>query len=640
MSNDNTHNGFVDRGKISRRRLLLAAGTTGVMGLAGCAGDSGNGDGRNDSVKQGVVDPILDEAQDVSLPPKEYVWNPFAAEGFNGNLASYLFELGAILFIGDGKLRPVGYSSWSYDKKRNIFTTKLRDDLKQWNGDPYTAEDVYVYDEMERLQAPDSSSYEKIELAGDNAIDYHLKKPTNPTIHANIELFRTFSHGKKIWQPWLEKYQDATTQAERDKIYDELTAFEISHEELRQKGLGTGAYKLTEVSDQRAILKRWDGHRNADDITVETLRINFAASQSRYGQLLTKDKTDFGRAPFPAQYKGAAPDYLKNLATWPTKNNIKMLINWRNRKELQDLNVRRAMAAVINTKPIATSAGNGKPIPVHSGMDAAFNKQYVGNPIESFINYSPSSSNYELADTFLERSGYSRQNGTVVGPNGAELDPLRFTIGTDGQWNIGGKWASEQLMKYGFPIESKTISRSAKLDLITEPEEMDNWDLSTESHYAGTTLHPLSYFDYGTFWGWRLGPGDFSAEPTTNAKIEQWLEQGKEFSPYNGKPLTPEIPTQIGQQDLSGKTKTLNLYELIREMKGPVSEERTKEIIRDLSWAWNFHLPDIDLYVLIGGMWADTKNFKWPKKRWPITGANNAGLYYIVGNGLVDYVKK
>lgn len=635
MVHDNTSPGTPDRPNISRRKLLLAAGAAGIGGLAGCMGGN-EGNGGSDGQGNGPVDPVLDEAQDTSLPPKDFNWNPLALEGFNGNVAGWTFEWGAVLFHENGKLRPWGYESWSYDEKKNVFTTKLRDDLKKWNGNAFTAEDVYTYDEMIRLQSPESSKYKRVELAGDNSIDYHLKKPINPDIYENYELVRTFFQGKERWQPWLERYQDATTQAARDKINKDIEKLTISNEEFMEEGLGTGVYQLKEVSDVDATLKRWDGHRNADKVSLDTLRIRFAASQARYGQLLTQDKADIGRAMFPEQYKGAAPDYLQNLSEYPTLNNIKVLINWRNRKYLQDVNFRRAMAAVINTKPIAQAAGNGRPIPVHSGMDPSFNEQFVGSDIEQYIDYSPTKSDYELADKFLERSGYSRQNGTVVGPDGSQLEKMRFTVGTDGQWFIAGKYVSQQLMEYGFPIDFKTVGRSTKLDIITEEQNMDEWDLSTESHYAGGTLHPYSYFDYRTFWGWRLGPAGFSPEPNLNAKLKQWLSQGKQYSPYNGKPLTPEIPTKIGQQDLSGKTKKLNIYELINEIQTPISEQRGKEIVQDLSWAWNFHLPDIDTYILLGGMWGDTKHFKWTDEEWPYTGVNNAGVYYTAKHGLVE----
>lgn len=624
---------------ISRRKLLIAAGAAGIAGVAGClqGGNGGNStQGGNDP-----GDTILDEAQDTSIPPKDFNWNYFATEGFNGNVAGWVFEWGAVLFHEDGKLRPWGYSSWDYDEKKNIFTTKLKDDLKKWNGDAYTAEDVWAFDELERLQSPESSSYKRIELAGDHTIKYHLKEKINPDIFSNYELVRTFYQGKERWQPWIEKYKDATTQQARDEITTNLTKLKISNEEFMKKGRGTGAYRLKKVSDVDATLKRWDDHRNAEKISIDTLRIHFAASQARYGQLLTKDKADIGRAMFPEQYKGSAPDYLQNLTKYPTLNNIKVMINWKNRKYLQDVNVRRAMAAVINTKPIAQAAGNGKPIPVHSGMDPSFNEKFIGEKIDQYIDYSPTKKDHALADKYLKGSGYSRQNGTVVGPNGSKLKKMRFVYGTDGQWSIAGRYASQQLKEYGFPIKARTVDRSTKLSIIYEKEEkMDEWDLTTESHYAATTLHPFSYFDYRTFWGWRLARAGYSAGPNLNATVKQWLKEGKKYSPYNGKPLKPEIPTKIGQKDLSGKTKEINIYELINEIQMPISEKREKQIIQDLSWAWNFHLPDIDTYILLGGMWGDTKHFTWSDKKWPYTGVNNAGVYYTAKHGMVESKNK
>lgn len=310
-----------------------------------------------------------------------------------------------------------------------------------------------------------------------------------------------------------------------------------------------------------------------------------------------------------------------------------------NKEYLQDVNVRRAMAAVINSENIVTNVGDGYPITVHSGMDLDFSKRYVGeDTLKKYIDYG-TTAKYDLADTFLQRSGYTRENGTVVDENGKSLQKLRFLVGNGSQWSVPAQTAARQLEEYGFPVRIATIERATKLDRISEEEKMDSWDLTTESHYAANTYHPLSYFDYGTFWGWRLGPAGFGAKPGLNAQIKQWLSQGKEFSPYNGKPLTPEIPIQIGQKNLDGKTKELNNFNLINEMFTPVSQKRTDEIISDLSWAWNFHLPDIDLLTTRQGIWGDTKHFDWPDKKAPLTAVNSSGVYYATKRGLVGYSK-
>lgn len=621
---------------LSRRKMLTAVGAVGAAGVAGCL--SGDTDG-DDS---GGSDKILDEVQDTSIAPQDMNWNYFAENNFPTNTMEYMSEWGAMLFHEDGKLRPWGYKDWSYDKKNNVFTTTLRDDLKKHNGNKYTAEDLWVFDELRRLQSPESSPWKKVELKkNENAIGYHLKKETNPDIYENYRLVRAFWQGKELWQSWLEKYQDAADQKARDQITKKLKKMSISSEDFKKNGYANGVFKLDEVTDKTVTLKPWKEHRLADKINVDAHRIHIATSESRYNQLITNDKADIGRSQFPQKLRSTSEEYLKNLSEYPTLNNIKVLINWRNREYLKDRNFRRAMAAVINTKDVADAAGNGKPVPIHSGIDPSFHDRFLGSSVENYIDYKPGKTDAKLAKQFLKKSGYSVKNGTVVGPDGSKLKPMRFYIGNNKTWQVAGTYAFNQLKKFGFPVEKNKVGRSDKIDTVTNRENMDKWDLSTESHYAGSTIHPYSYFDYRTFWGWRLTEGNFGPSEGAVADLKKWVNNGNKFSPYNGKPIKAEVPVKIGQQELSGKTKTVNIYELFNEIQRPSADKkRQKEIISDLSWAWNFHMPDIDTYLVYGGMWGDTKHWEWTDKKWPYTGTNSAGMYYVTKHGLVKPKKK
>lgn len=619
---------------ISRRTWLCAIGAVGAGTLAGCLGGSDNGG----TTKQGR-ETTLDETIGTSTIPTDIDWNPYAGAVHSSNLAGYAFEYSGLLVSKTGKVDLLGYKSWDYDEKNNALSITLQDGLKYWNGDAYTAADRFARDQVRHYLSPEL--WTKIEKVDDRTIRYYYEEPQNPDLLAVYEVHGSYiGLGKDVWGEWVERLEKASSKAERDGIQKDLTDnFSITQQEFMDRGLGTGPYEMTEVTEKGIKFEKWDDHRLADQIEVETLNLPYAASQARQDELVTNDEVDLGRYPLSGRYKGEIPEYIQNLATWRAKWLIKMMINWKNREYLQDVNVRRAMAAVINSENIVTNVGDGYPITVHSGMDLDFSKRYVGeDTLKKYIDYG-TTAKHDLADTFLQKSGYARENGTVVDENGDSLQKLRFLVGNGSQWSVPAQTAARQLEEYGFPIELMSVERATKLDRISEKGKMDSWDLTTESHYAASTYHPLSYFDYATFWGWRLGPAGFGADPGLDAQIKQWLSQGKEYSPYNGKPLTPEIPTRIGQQNLSGKTKELNNFDLTNEMFTPVSQKRTKEIIQDLSWAWNFHLPDIDLLTTRQGIWGDTKHFDWPDNKAPLTAVNSSGVYYSTKRGLVGYTK-
>jgi peptide/nickel transport system substrate-binding protein len=633
MTTTNRYNGAGSRTGVSRRTWLHAIGAVGASALAGCSSNS-TGNGSDSTPKKEMA---LNETMGTDTIPTDIDWNPYAGTVYSPNTAGYTFEYSGLLVSKTGEVDLLGYDSWNYDTKDNSLSITLADGLKYWNGDPYTADDRLARDLVRHYLSPEL--WKDIEKVDKRTVKYYYEKPQNPDLLAVEEIHGTLlGLGADVWNPWIDRLENASSQAERDQIQKDLVEnFSISNTEFMERGLGTSPYKMTNVSTQGITFKKWDDHRLADQIEVETFRRPYAANQAREDELITNNKVDLGRFPLSGRYKGVIPEYLQNLVTWRAKWLIKMLINWRNRKYLQDANVRRAMAAVISTKDIVTNVGDGYPIKVHSGMDLDYSRRYIGeDTLSNYIDYG-TKSKPDLADSFLQKSGYSRQNGSVVDKNGKPLSTLRFLVGSGSQWKVPAETAARQLEEYGFPIKIVSIGREIKLDRIVENENMDSWDLTTESHYAAGRYHPLAYFDYGTFWGWRLGPADFGAKPGLDSKVKRWLSQGKEYSPYNGKPLTPKIPTQVGIQDLSGKTTELNNFDLIKEMYTPVSEKRTKEIIRNLSWAWNFHLPDIDLITTRQGLWADTKHFDWPDDKAPLTAVNSSGVYYATKQGLVGY---
>lgn len=609
--------------------------STGPTSGTGTAGTSGTGEttGTTNANKE-PMEPVLDRIVGADTPPQNLQWNVFSNSKLSNNTVGLLMEYGALL-NAKGKLIPIAFDDWNYSESDDSLTISINENVKNWNGDQWTAEDMLAYWGVVHHQAPESSQWRKLEAVDKTTFKFYYKEPQNFDLLKNSAIAGSImGYTKEVWKPWVDRFKDASSQDKRDKITKELTEFTISTDEFINKGLGTSAYKLDSVNETEILLKKWDGHRLADKIEIEEWRLPHAASTARADELISNNEVDMDGAPLNSRFKNQVPDYVKNLSTWEGKWMVKMLINSTNREFLQDVNFRRAMAAVIDTEGIVAREGNGFPIEVHTGMDFKLSEEYVGDQMQNYIDYG-AKSKPKLAEQYLEKAGYARENGTVVDENGDELPPMRFTAGTAETWFLPAQVAQAQLKEFGFNVEFNTVERGTKLKLVNE--SMGDWDLSTESHYAGGTQHPISYFAWGSFWGWRLAAGNWTPSPGSEENVKRWLSEGKEYSPFNGKPMTPEIPTEIGAEDLSGQTKEVNIYELNKEMQTPVSEERTYEIVRDLSWAWNYHVPDIDLINSQQGCWADTKNFDWPDDEKVLQVVNGGGPQYCVKNGLTGY---
>jgi hypothetical protein len=280
-----------------------------------------------------------------------------------------------------------------------------------------------------------------------------------------------------------------------------------------------------------------------------------------------------------------------------------MNINQRNREYLRDRNVRRAMAAVINTEDVITNWGSHRSIPIErqSAADPGTDERLMSDALDDFIDYAPKDSDHDKADTFLEQSGFSRQNGTVVDSDGQELETLRYITITDHLFTVPSETIVAQMQEYGFPIDYTAMPASEWAN--QRDQQTNKWDLTMNSLYAGD-FHFSSFYDDSPR-GYRLSPSD--------VEVQKYLDQDLERSPYTGREFVVEVPTEIGQMDLSGETEQLNIRELYKRARAPgVPQEEVTKIHRKLNWYWNFAMVNPQVLVPTVATVGNTRDYTWP----------------------------
>ncbi len=596
----------------------------------GNGGNGGNGNGEGSDGGNRTLTRIAG-----STLPEEYNWNPLG-EQFPSRMSDFANDRQTIVY-NNGDVETLAIDEWNWDSDNLVLTKTLRDDLVFWNGDQYTAEDLYTWDEMNRLMSPDGSQYESIEMADDLTIEYTYKQPKNPALIETTDLGGTDGNigplNADIWRPHMEALQDATSDEERDAASTEILEMQIGIDQYMNEGLGTGSFQLVDWSTQGVTFEPADGHRWSEDVQIEQYE-ELVAEGAAQDELISNQEVDFASVAMEQKYREVLPDHYQDLAKYASKFMYSMIMNWNHTEALQDLAVRRAMAAVINTQEVVTNFETGLPIDVHTGIEQQWNETYIGDDLENFIDYAPQSTDHELADEFLEAGGYSREDGTVYNPDGEELEPISMPIGTDYFFNVPGQTAHGQLQEYGFPI----VFEGQQETQVTERRNQTmDWGLTLYSHYAADYQHPVGFFRYNHPFGLRLvSQTALGGEGPADDAIDGWLEEGRTHSPYNGKPLVWEIPTEIGQRDLSGETEEINLAETVREIMVTDDVEWTNEQIKKLCWMWNFHMPEIDLLYRQSGRWANTRDFDWSvDEEWRLE-TNNA-LYPLIKNGTVGY---
>lgn len=151
-----------------------------------------------------------------------------------------------------------------------------------------------------------------------------------------------------------------------------------------------------------------------------------------------------------------------------------------------------------------------------------------------------------------------------------------------------------------------------------------DWDLTVGEH-GSMIAHPFYYFRLEH----QHSNGFGEIEVAKSA-----VEEGETCAPYNGRKAVLDIPSEIGQEDLSGDTEELNLLELYDEWWTIQSDERDQEITERFSWWFNYYVPMIDLVEIESGAFGNTEDFEFD------TSGNDwqtyRGDYYGLQRGLIS----
>lgn len=598
------------------------ASTPAVGAVAGCfSGDRSNGG-----------DDDLDETKVLNTTygtlPDEINFNTFAGQAFPYTVAHSVFDKYIKVTYG-GAHENVLLDSWEYDPDTQTETWNFNEGFNWWNGDPVTAEDHYVIQKIIQYTDGENAEFEEVELVDDYTTELTRRDPINTSLRKNQVADTSLRCRRDIFRPFLERFEDATTDQEIDEIAADLVEFHLDIDQVIEEGHGTSPWKITHYSEQEILLEKHDQHPWSDDINVEAIRWN-VCEDSTCDQMIVNDEIDFQtQALFPDTLREEAPDHLQTIANYGAMWMWTLKTNWTNKDALGDRGVRRAILSAIDIPNVVTNNDNvGLPVEDQIGMDPAFAEEWLGEEtVDQMIQY-PVEADYDRADAFLEQDGYTREDGTVYGPDDEPVK-FRFISQTGSGRFITAQTVQRQLDDYGFDIDFVTMDRNQFVPMYYD--EMDEWDLCIESHYGGSYSHPLAYYNIDHMFGMNHVHYEGGHE-----QMREWIEDGVEYSPYNGKPLVPEFPEEVGALEIDGGSQELNLLESNEILTTSGDTELTEEVTKKLAQYWNYNLPDIDIVQRENGAWGDVDNFSWPPEDDSRLNSYR-GPIYSMKKGDVDY---
>jgi peptide/nickel transport system substrate-binding protein len=353
----------------------------------------------------------------------------------------------------DGSVTPLLAESWEISPDLKTYTFKLRKGVKFHNGEPFNAQAVKF--SFDRAGADKSTNKDKRTFA--NLSTQAVDDSTVVILTREIDPDFPFLLGQGT--AIIVEPKSAETNA--------------------TKPVGTGPYKLENwVKGSSITLVKSDSYRNANAVKIKKATFRFIPDPAAQVAALLAGDVD----AFPRVTPRSVPQFKANpkfqLVVSGSRAKTILAIN-NKKKPLDDLRVRRAIAAAIDRKAVIQGAGDGYGAPIGSHyVPGAFG--YVDT---TGINpYNP-----EKAKALLKEAG-------VTTP----LE-LTMTLPPPPYARQGGEVIASQLAKVGINAQLQNVEWAQWLSNTYGGAH--NYDLTIISHVEPFDLGNFAKPDY--YWNYQ-----------------------------------------------------------------------------------------------------------------------------------------
>jgi peptide/nickel transport system substrate-binding protein len=352
----------------------------------------------------------------------------------------------------DGTVIPLLAQSWEVSPDLKTYTFKLKKGVKFQNGEPFNASAVKF--SFERAGSEKSTNKDKRTFASMERV-------------AVIDEHTVVILNKSLDPDFLFLMGQATAIMVEPKSVDTNAT----------KPVGTGPFQLTAWNKGSSItLTKWDSFRNAAAVKMKKVVFKFISDPAaQVAALLAGDVDAFPRVTprSVVQFKTNA-----KFQVVVSGSRAKTIVAINNKKKpLDDVRVRRAIAAAIDRKAVIEAAGDGYGVPIGSHyVPGAFG--YVDtNGINPF--------NIEKAKALLVEAGVKLPLELSL-----KLPPPPYA-------RQGGEIIAAQLAKIGIIAKIENVEWAQWLSGTLTNK---NYDLTIISHVEPFDL--ANFAKPGYYWGY------------------------------------------------------------------------------------------------------------------------------------------
>ena len=352
----------------------------------------------------------------------------------------------------DGSVSPLLAEKWEVSPDLKSYTFTLRKGVKFHNGEPFNAQAVKF--SFERAAGEKSTNKDKRTFSGMASV-------------AAIDEHTVVILNKELDPDFLFLMGQATAIMVEPKSVDTNAT----------KPVGTGPYKLDVWNKgSSVVLTKWDGYRSAAAVKIKKATFRFISDPAAQVAALLAGDID----AFPRVTPRSVPQFKNNakFQVLVSGSRAKTILAINNKKKpLDDVRVRRAIAAAIDRKAVIEGAGDGYGAPIGS--------HYVPGAFGFVDTTGINPFNIEKAKALLAEAGIKTPLELSL-----KLPPPAYA-------RQGGEVIAAQLAKIGIIAKIENVEWA---QWLSGTYTNKNYDLTIISHVEPFDLG--NFAKPGYYWGY------------------------------------------------------------------------------------------------------------------------------------------
>lgn len=575
---------WLESTKYPRRQFLRAAGLAGVATIAGCSSDDGGetentepdaddaGDtGETQTEEQGdPVDPAFTTS--INTVPTDIQYNTYNATG------EASAEVEAVIFdplvkndrVNDEWI-PVIVDDWEING--DTLDLELSGEHTWHDGDPVTAEDLATQFRIDlELGQPTADFVSAVEVTGEQSLQATLKSDTiNTDLLFLTVLDRRLTVKADVYGERLDAIRNAENDDEREAAQNELLEWAI------EEPVGNGPFAFDDADSQRVLAVKHEDYPAADGINFPEYEFRFTGGNQERWQGLLNDVTDGeGQLGITEEVLAQMPDHVE-LIRPPEADGVSLVFQHED-TVFSDPRVRKAVTYVLDGETLSgdsTLNYQYQEMAMNTGMMPTQAENFLSEDLRSNLtNYNVDQEEAESRATeLLEEAGFSNEGGTWMTPDGGAFKLPLKTIGA--WWSIQAQSITAQLQEFG--IEAEFVSQ-----------------------------------DLGAFFG-DIGDGNYVMAINGFGGQHPAQTFSSVFDTSGGGmnvPAEVEVPMPVG--DASGSTESVNVRDLVDQVRNTRDDEEIQGLVEELAWVYNQSLPRVPHLIGTGMTFMTDDDWEYP----------------------------